>query len=174
MLALPDLPPQLQETAICGISAAYEYGIPANVLLAVAQAEGGRPGQWVGNTNGTYDIGRLQFNTAYLATLAGYGITPAMAAQRGCYPYQLAAWRLRYELKTEHGDVWTRAACYHSKTPYYNAIYRQIIIRYGAFWQRWLETHFVTRVLGTPGLQRPAGIPVRLITQPQPAKEEIK
>lgn len=162
MLTLPDLPPRWQEPAICAISAAYEYGVPADALLSVAQAEGGHPGQWVKNTNGTYDIGTLQFNTAYLRSLSQYGITPAMAAQPGCYPFRLAAWRLHYELETDRGDFWTRIACYHSKTPYYNARYRAKLIRFDQFWRTWIERHFVSMRWKSKTTRQPTGAPVRL------------
>ncbi|WP_256210550.1 hypothetical protein [Nitrosospira multiformis] len=41
--------------------------------------------------NDTYDVGPMQFNTAYLSDLAKYGITPEHVAQQGCYSYALAA-----------------------------------------------------------------------------------
>lgn len=141
---LPDLPPQQQEMVVCAISAALAYEIPVNVVLAVAEQEGGKPGQWVKNTNGTYDVGALQFNTAYLQELQRYGITPQAVAQPGCYPYQLAAWRLRGHLKNDRGDVWTRAANYHSRTPQYNARYRYQLMRKALQWNAWLDRQFDT------------------------------
>jgi hypothetical protein len=33
-----------------------KYQIPANILLAIAEKEGGKPGQWVRNRNGTHDF----------------------------------------------------------------------------------------------------------------------
>jgi hypothetical protein len=89
-----DMPPQVQERIVCSISAAVEYKIPANIMLAVAEKEGGQPGQWALNNNGTYDIGPMQFNTRYLTDLAEHGISRDHVAVPGCYPYQLAAWRL--------------------------------------------------------------------------------
>jgi len=146
MLPCPaDLSPLLRERVVCSIQAAVKYEIPANILLAVAEQEGGKPGQWLRNTNGTYDVGPMQFNTAYLAELkARYGITAADVAAAGCYPYDLAAWRLRMHIRDDKGDLWTRVANYHSKTPKYNAIYRAHIIRRAAKWATWLETHFTT------------------------------
>jgi hypothetical protein len=44
-----------QERIECSIQAADHYRIPALVLLAVAEQEGGKPGQKVRNSNGTYD-----------------------------------------------------------------------------------------------------------------------
>lgn len=109
-----------KQDRLCIPAAAKRYGIPALVLYAVAKTEGGQPGTKSLNDNGTHDLGRMQFNTAYLATI---GVSASDVQAPGCYPYYLAAWRLRKHLKTEEGDVWTRAAYYHSRTPKFNQIY---------------------------------------------------
>jgi len=84
----PDMPPQMHERIVCSIEASVHYDIPANILLAVAEKEAGKPGQWVRNTNGTHDVGVMQFNTGYLKTLtAQYGITADDVAVAGCYAY---------------------------------------------------------------------------------------
>jgi hypothetical protein len=139
-----DLPPRLQERVVCSISAAVKYEVPANIVLAVAEIEGGRPGQWKRNDNGTDDVGPMQLNTAYLRELTRYGITANDVARAGCYSFDLAAWRLRMHIKHDGGDLWTRAANYHSRTPRYNAIYRSDIIRRAATWANWLESRFAT------------------------------
>src|SRR5574343_1926288 len=105
-----DIHPQKQEQVVCAITAAEKFDIPANIVLAVAEKEGGKPGQWVRNTNGTYDVGPMQFNTSYLNQLAKYGITPEDVASAGCYPYDLAAWRLAVHIKDDKGDLWTKVA----------------------------------------------------------------
>ena len=143
-MPVADLPPQLQERVVCSIAAAVKYQIPANIVLAVAEKEGGKPGQWVRNANGTHDVGSMQFNTAYLRDLAGYGITPADVAAAGCYAFDLAAWRLRQHIKKDRGDLWTRAANYHSRTPQYNATYRADLLVKSRRWADWLEARFVT------------------------------
>jgi hypothetical protein len=145
--ALPEMPPQQQEMVVCSIGAGLAYGVPVNIVLAVAEQEGGQPGQWVRNTNGTYDVGPMQFNTTYLHQLAQYGITPQSVAQSGCYPYRLAAWRLRGHLKNDFGDIWTRAANYHSRTPQYNARYRYDIRRKADAWGKWLTMHYATHTV---------------------------
>lgn len=134
-----DLPPQLHERVSCSVAAAARYGIPTTILLAVAEKEAGAPGLWIQNRNGTSDVGPMQFNTAYLATLAKYGITPQAVAAPGCYAYELAAWRLQRHLQLDQGDVWTRAANYHSRTPRYNVQYRLDLIAKSARWANWLE-----------------------------------
>jgi hypothetical protein len=143
MLVL-DLPPQLYERVVCSISAAVKYEVPANILLAIAEKEAGRPGQWKHNRNGTADVGPMQFNTTYLEELARYGITANDVARAGCYSFDLAAWRLRMHIKRDNGDLWTRAANYHSRTPRHNAIYRSDLVTRAAKWADWLEARFTT------------------------------
>ena len=86
----------------------------------------------------------MQFNTAYLRELARYGITANDAAAAGCYAFELAAWRLRKHLRDDQGDLWTRAANYHSRTPRFNAVYRTDLMKKAAKWADWLEARFVT------------------------------
>lgn len=169
---IADLPPLEQERIVCSISAAVKYEIPANIVLAVAEKEGGKPGQWVRNTNGTHDVGPMQFNTAYLGDLARYGITADDVAAAGCYSYDLAAWRLRGHILNDSGDIWTRAANYHSRTPRFNAIYRADLMQKAGKWAAWLDEHFVTRDVleegGQPATtaQRPAQPVQAQATQP--------
>lgn len=139
-----DLPPLEQERIVCSISSAVKYQVPANIVLAVAEKEGGKPGQWVRNSNGTHDIGPMQFNTAYLRELERYGITANDVAAAGCYAFDLAAWRLRRHLRNDRGDLWTRAANYHSRTPRFNVVYRADLMKKATKWADWLEARFVT------------------------------
>lgn len=134
-----DLPPHIQERVVCSIAAAIKYEIPANILLAIAEKEGGKPGQWVRNSNGTHDVGSMQFNTTYLKDLSKYGITPDHLSAAGCYAFDLAAWRIRLHIKKDQGDIWTRAANYHSRTPKYNAKYRADLMTKAVKWADWLE-----------------------------------
>lgn len=146
-----DLPPQLQERVVCSISAAAKYEVPANIVLAVAEKEGGKPGQWVLNSNGTHDVGPMQFNTAYLNSLARYGITANDVAAAGCYSFDLAAWRLRLHIKNDTGDLWTRVANYHSRTYIYNSTYRADLMVKAVKWADWLAARFVTYDVTKPG-----------------------
>ena len=144
MPVFSDLPPQLQERVICSISAAVKYEVPVNIVLAVAEKEGGKPGLWVRNSNGTHDVGPMQFNTAYLGDLARYGISANDVAAAGCYSFDLAAWRLRMHIRNDKGDLWMKAANYHSRTPQYNAAYRADLMRRASKWADWLEVRFAT------------------------------
>lgn len=67
-----------------------------------------------------------------------------MNATRYIYAFLLAAWRIRGHLRDDTGDVWTRAANYHSRTPRFNARYRADLIRRAAHWSSWLDRHFPT------------------------------
>ncbi len=127
---LPDAPTYLQQERVeCSIQAAQHYQIPALVLLAVAEQEGGRAGQKVRNRNGTFDYGSMQINTVSLADLRHFGIQEKHVLADGCYPYYLAAWRIAGHLKHDGGDIWQRAANYHSRTAFYNRPYRNQLIR---------------------------------------------
>lgn len=139
-----DLPPLQQERIVCSISAAIKYQVPANILLAIAEKEGGKPGIVVINKNGTYDIGPMQFNNAYLHDLRKYGITLAHVAVKGCDPYDLAAWRLRRHLLHDKGNIWVRSANYHSRTPNRNLQYKEDLVRKAEKWSRWLNCNFST------------------------------
>lgn len=141
---LPDIPAARQEMVSCSLGAALAYDVPANILLAVAEKEAGKPGQWVKNSNGSFDVGALQFNTSYLRDLSRYGISAADVAAPGCFPFLLAAWRIRGHLRNDAGDVWTRASNYHSRTPRHNAVYRADLMRRAARWTTWLDHHFPT------------------------------
>lgn len=144
MLPLPiaDLPEPVQARVVCSVAASVQFRVPPNILLAVAEKEGGRPGLRMRNSNGTEDIGVMQFNTRYLSDLARYGITASDVSGSDCYPFELAAWRLRGHLENDQGDLWRRAANWHSRTPKYNAIYRVDLQRKADKWADWLSAHF--------------------------------
>lgn len=157
-----DLPPYQQERVLCSVAAAVEYQIPANIVIAVAENEGGKPGQWVLNTNGTHDVGPMQFNTSYLKELGKYNITASDVAQAGCYSFRLAAWRLRQHIMKDSGDIWTRAANYHSRTPEHNARYRANLKIRAAKWASWLDSRYQTVTVNAPA---PAAS--QIVTQPR-------
>lgn len=147
-----DLPADLHEPVACVVEAAVEYNVPANILLALAEKEGGKPGQWVRNTNGTYDVGPMQFNSAYVKELMPHGVFESDVAAHGCYPYQLAAWRIRGHIYNDSGDLWTRVSNYHSRTPSVNAIYRADLVTRAERWAQWVDLHYVTYEINLEGL----------------------
>ena len=171
-----DLAPPVQERVVCSIAAGIRYGVPVNILLAVAEREGGRPGDWVRNTNGTFDVGTMQLNTSYLASLRHWGITPADAARPGCYPYDLAAWRLGGHLRHDPGDLWQRAANYHSRTPMHNAPYRAFIMASALRWGNWLRARVATYETNQPAptaAMRSAPILAAQVTSAAPGRSWV-
>lgn len=154
MFFVSDLPPLEQERISCSIIAAVKYELPANIVLAVAGQEGGKPGQWVKNKNGSYDVGTMQFNTNYLTDLAKYGISATDVEKPGCYPFELAAWRIRNHVRNDKGDLWTRVANYHSRTPEYNQVYRALIMRRAASWADWLDERFNTHAVAQASVMK--------------------
>ena len=104
------------------------------------------------NSNGTHDVGSMQFNTLFLQDLSKYGIKPDHVANTGCYAYDLAAWRVRLHIKNDKGDIWTKAANYHSRTPKYNAKYRADLIVKAVKWADWLENRLITETNKIPGV----------------------
>ncbi len=140
-----NIPAAYEERVVCSIAASLEYGVPADIMLAIAEVEGGRPGVIARNSNGTVDIGPMQFNSDYLRKeLKRYGITPDDVNGAGCYPYRLATWRVKKHIETDSGDIWTRAANYHSRTPKFNKIYRAKLISAAMRWAGWLKSWFAT------------------------------
>lgn len=135
----------LPERVRCSIIAAVKFEVPVNVMLAIAELEGGKPGAWVRNHNGSFDVGPMQFNTAYLSQLERtYGIRPEDVARTGCYPYELAAWRVRQHVARDEGTLWQRVANYHSRTPDKNRKYRLRLMRKAQGWASWLASRFET------------------------------
>lgn len=93
-----------------------------------------------------WNIGLPSCVLAALLLLASMpaGASVVMNATRYVYPYLLAAWRIRAHLRNDAGDLWTRAANYHSRTPRHNARYRADLIHRAGRWSAWLDTHFPT------------------------------
>ena len=151
----------------CALAASVRYDVPADALLSVYSVERGGADTWSHDVNGTWDIGPLQFNTAYLGGLKRYGITPSVVEGRTCYPWFLAAWRIHNQLVEDHGGFWTRVARYHSATPRYVEAYRRKLLEYAPRWRAWLIAHYPT-VETAPGL--PTGTaPTHAIPRHMPA-----
>lgn len=139
-----NLPLDKQANIICAISAATKYEIPKNIFLAVVELEGGKPGQYLRNKNGTYDIGPLQFNSAYINTLPNVSFKDVEGLNNDCYPYDLAAWRIRQHIKKDNGTLYQKVANYHSKTPKYNMSYQKKLIGLTEKWTLILKANAFT------------------------------
>ena len=116
------LPQTRPLTAACVLDAARAGGLPAAALFGILATEGGKTGEALRNTNGTWDMGPFQVNKVHVATLAAMGIAPEAVLQDGCVNAYAAAWLLRREyLRT--GDIWQAIGAYHSRTPHHRDAY---------------------------------------------------
>lgn len=145
---LSDLPDADQSKApanmACVHRAASAYSIPNNVMLAIASIERGKNGQVVQSPNGTVDLGHFQINSIHFkpgGDLYKSGIGYKEILENGCYNAYIAAWMLSERIKSsKKQSFWAQASDYHSRTPKFNSIYRDKLIRYSIKWGRWLET----------------------------------
>tara|TARA_Y100000590_G_scaffold280124_1_gene314695 strand:- start:30006 stop:30467 length:462 start_codon:yes stop_codon:yes gene_type:complete len=114
--------------AACMVMAAQTYGVPPEILLGIMKAEGGRIGQEVRNTNGSYDLGPMQINTIWMPELARTWRVDEETARRwvrddACTNIRVSAWILKgHYIETK--DYEKAVAYYHSRTPKYGEPYR--------------------------------------------------
>jgi soluble lytic murein transglycosylase-like protein len=121
-----------QALALCIFTAAQTYAVPPSVLLGILSVEGGRAGQAVGNTNGSYDLGPMQINTIWIPELSRHwGVNPRVALRMvrddACVNIGVGAWILRSKMN-ETGSLYQGIAHYHSATPRHGHAYRSKVI----------------------------------------------
>ena len=119
--------------AACLMLASQTYSVPSAVMLGIYKAEGGKVGQEVKNTNGSYDLGPMQINTLWMPTLAkkwGVGEDTARRWVRddACTNVGVAAWILKGHLE-ETGSISKAIAYYHSRTPHHGQKYQKKVIK---------------------------------------------
>lgn len=110
-----------QAFAACLMLAAQTYQVPPAVMIGIYHVEGGRVGQEVRNTNGSYDLGPMQINTLWMPMLAEHwGVSEATARRwvrdDGCTNVQVSAWIFRRNWD-EAGSLSKAIAWYNSRTP---------------------------------------------------------
>ena len=113
LLVVPPTAPTVQ----CTMQAAQQFGLPAGALAGILMNEGGKPGQWSRNTNGSYDLGPAQINTLWIKKLRATGITANMVANDGCLNVTVAAGILALYRQQAGGNLWTALGWYHSHSP---------------------------------------------------------
>ena len=115
-------------TASCVVAESERQSLGLLKVLAVMKAENGRVGQFVLNSNGSYDIGPMQVNTIHLPELAktfrvSEGTVAQLLAYDGCFNVAVGAWLLRLRTNEAQGDFWYGIGRYHSKTTAYSNSY---------------------------------------------------
>jgi len=118
--------------AACIFAAAQTYVVPPSVILGILNVEGGRIGQAVENTNGTYDLGPMQINTIWLPELAKYWKIKKSAALKivrddACLNINVGTWILRSKMD-KTGSLTKGIAYYHSGTPRLGNRYRKKVM----------------------------------------------
>jgi len=118
--------------AACIMLASQTYEVPPAVLVGIYQAEGGRIGQEVRNTNGSYDLGPMQINTIWLGDLSKrWGISKDAARAKvrddPCANVDVAAWILRGHLN-ETKNLGQALSHYHSRTPRHGKKYKKRVL----------------------------------------------
>lgn len=116
----------------CLLLASQTYKVPPAVMIGIMHAEGGRIGQQVRNTNGSYDLGPMQVNTLWLPQLSRlWGVDVATAhswvRDNGCVNVYVAAWILRQKIDDTYG-LYSGIAHYHSATPWRGQRYADKVI----------------------------------------------
>ncbi len=112
--------------------ASQTYDVPPALLAGIYKAEGGKVGQEVKNTNGSYDLGPMQINTLWLPELSkkwGVNIDTAHKLVRddACTNVDVAAWILRGHINETH-SLSVALRHYHSRTPKYGNKYHARVI----------------------------------------------
>ena len=98
--------------AACWEAASQSYGIPVDVLKAVAKTESGfNPKAINKNKDGSHDIGMMQINSAWLPKLEGYGITEESLKDE-CTNLKVGAWILSNNAK-KLGWNWNAIGAYN-------------------------------------------------------------
>lgn len=119
--------------ASCMLLAAQTYQVPAEILLGILQVEGGKIGQEVRNTNGSYDLGPMQINTIWLPELAKIWNVDKAKAKRwvrddACTNIKVSAWILKQHYR-ETRDYHKAVRYYHSRTPKFGNAYYDRVVR---------------------------------------------
>ena len=107
----------------CINEAAYEYHVPAKLIISVLNVERGRVGLAKLNDNGTYDLGPMQINSgAWWPTLYKYGITPQGVLYNPCVNVKVGTWILGKMIGDSH-DLLLGIGNYHSNISSFNENY---------------------------------------------------
>ncbi len=108
----------------CINSVAYEYHIPAKLIISVLNIERGKVGLISKNNNTSYDIGPMQINSIWLVNLKRYGITQHDLQYDPCINVRVGTWILSKAIA--NGSNFLRGVGdYHSHTPVNNSSYNQ-------------------------------------------------
>jgi hypothetical protein len=127
-MLFPDLPPPGPTSPVtveCVQQAAFTYGLPEALILAILQTEGGRPGLAQRNRDGSHDLGPMQVNTRWVQWA---GLNAGELRDHGCYNLHVGVAILARELRAAP-DLATGIGNYHSRTPRHHRRYQRLILQ---------------------------------------------
>lgn len=116
------VPPTRALSWECVVEAADVYSLPLAALVGILATEGGKTGEALSNTNGTWDLGGFQVNTCHVNELLRAGFSPEAVLSDGCVNAHAAAWILRKEYDRTR-NIWDAVGAYHSRTPHFRDAY---------------------------------------------------
>ena len=106
----------------CFEQAEKRYRVSAQILKSISRVEsGGNPAAFHRNANGSFDIGHMQINSAWLPTLAKYGINQDRLTNP-CVNTHVGAWILANNFQ-RLGYGWKAVGAYNAKSPNKAAAY---------------------------------------------------
>lgn len=108
----------------CWADASARYGVPVDLLYAVARVETGNRYKIVSgkNKNGSRDIGLMQINSSHLPRLAKHGITERDLLENPCLNLHVGAW-IMSESIARHGYTWVAIGAYNAGSKNKRLIY---------------------------------------------------
>lgn len=112
-----DLPPAIAHGEIpqaCIRVVAQAYQLEPELLSGILFVEGGRKGMANRNTNGSYDYGPAQINSAWLGKTKAVGIGANELQHDPCKNLWAAGWIMRRCLSKFSASFWHGVGCYHT------------------------------------------------------------
>lgn len=125
----------------CAAKASIKYNVPVDALLAISSIENGNIDTVSRNSNGSYDYGVMQVNEIYIYDLNkkhGLNLTKEDFLKKDCFSFEVAAFKVKEHIKFDQGDLLTKIAMYHSRTPRLNKIYKKKLINHARYWSDFL------------------------------------
>ena len=134
----------LKSHAFCFVQAGQLYGLDPHLLQAIATVETNLQNGVIGpkNANGTFDIGLMQINSAWLPSLEKRGITLESLKNDACLNVHVGAWILNDAIKT-HGKTWRAIGAYNATNDRLRSIYVNKVRN--AYYHVHLPTDVVTK-----------------------------
>ena len=112
-----DLPPAVAHDEVdraCVVMVARSYQLEPELIAGILYVEGGRKGMANRNSNGSYDYGPAQINSAWLERTRSVGIGENELKYDTCKNLWAAGWILRRCLNKFSNSFWHGVGCYHT------------------------------------------------------------